>query len=124
MTITPQNLDVGGRYNWRNQPERLIYMGSRLYPDGLWYQFAKVDAPDICWSEVRAEDLANFEATDAPAAEFSKKTLKALAYEAFSNAHTLPTKQSDFKKNLAAMRLRKNRETLNKNLEKKMKAYL
>lgn len=125
MSITPQNLEVGGRYNWRNQPERLIYMGSMPYQgNGLWYQFAKVDKPDVCWSEVRAEDLSSFEVSDKPAAGLSQKTLKALAYESFSNAHALPTKQSDFKKNLAAMRLRKNLETLNKNLDKKMARYL
>ena len=76
--MTPDNLEIGGGYNWHNQPERLIYMGSKLYPDdGLWYQFDKVDTPDICWIEVREEDLASLEATDAPATEFSKKTLKA-----------------------------------------------
>jgi hypothetical protein len=117
--MTPDNLEIGGRYNWRNQPERLIYMGSRLYPDGLWYQFAKVEAPNVCWSEVRSEDLNSFEATDAPTAGFLKKAARAPAYEAYS-AIVIPVGHSYFRKNLAAMRLRKNLETLNKNLHKRI----
>lgn len=54
---------IGGKYNWKNQPERLVYMGSTRYPDGIWYQFAKVDSPDKVWSEVRGYELSNFEET-------------------------------------------------------------
>jgi GDP-D-mannose dehydratase len=54
---------VGGKYNWKNQPEQLIYMGGRQYPDGIWHQFAKVDFPDKIWSEVRTNELSNFEET-------------------------------------------------------------
>lgn len=57
------DLKLGGRYNWIGQPERLVFMGRKLYPDGYWYQFAKVEAPDVCWSEVRIEQLAQFEET-------------------------------------------------------------
>lgn len=56
-------LTIGGFYNWKNQPERLVYMGPKLYPDGTWFQFAKVETPYKCWSEVRASDLVNFEET-------------------------------------------------------------
>lgn len=67
MTMTPHTAIkpvIGGRYNWRNQPERLIYMGVKSYPgNGLGYQFAKVEAPDVCWSEVRFADLEFFEDT-------------------------------------------------------------
>ena len=35
MTVNERNLKIGGKYNWRNQPERLIYMGRRLYPGDL-----------------------------------------------------------------------------------------
>ncbi len=64
--ITPQTLVIGGRYNWKYQPERLIYMGRLRYPgDGrIWYQFARVEAPNVCWSEVLDRDLANFEVTE------------------------------------------------------------
>ena len=57
------NMKVGGFYNWRNQPERLVYMGAKRYPDGYWYQFAKTDNPTVCWSEVRANELESFEET-------------------------------------------------------------
>ena len=61
--MNPDKLKVGGRYNWRGQPERLVFMGRKLHPDGLWYQFAKVDSPSVCWSEVRVSDLPSFEET-------------------------------------------------------------
>lgn len=58
-------LKVGGRYNWKNQPERLIYLGKhqdhRFCPG--WFQFAKVDKPGVVWCEVRESDLASFEET-------------------------------------------------------------
>lgn len=60
---------VGGKYNWRNQPERLVYLGSRHYSGDRrrWHQFAKVEAPSVVWSEVLDEDLSHFEATEGPA---------------------------------------------------------
>lgn len=61
--ITPT---VGGFYNWIGQPERLVYMGAKRYPGDprAWHQFAKVEAPHMCWCEVLAADLANFEETE------------------------------------------------------------
>lgn len=69
MTITANTLRIGERYNWKNQPERLVYMGTRRYPgDGrTWHRFAKVETPKVCWSEVLDSDLASFEAAPAPA---------------------------------------------------------
>lgn len=57
---------VGGRYNWKHQPERLFYMGVRRYPGDrrTWHQFAKVDAPDVVWSEVLDSDLPFFEESE------------------------------------------------------------
>lgn len=60
------DLVVGGKYNWQNQPERLVYMGRKLYPNGWWFQFAKVEEPDVCWSEVREYELSLFEQTVEP----------------------------------------------------------
>jgi hypothetical protein len=54
---------VGGRYNWKGQPERLTYMGTNRDGSGLWHQFAKFDAPGEVWCEVRPTELHNFEAT-------------------------------------------------------------
>ena len=54
---------VGGRYNWKGQPERLVYMGTARYPGDLrtWHQFAKVETPNECWCEVLTSDLGMFE---------------------------------------------------------------
>ena len=62
QAITPLE---GGHYNWIGQPERLVYMGTRRYPGSqvLWHQFAKVEAPEVCWSEVLTSELAMFEET-------------------------------------------------------------
>lgn len=59
------DLKRGGRYNWRNPPERLVYLGTKHYPGDrrTWHQFAKVEKPDVVWSEVLSEDLASFEET-------------------------------------------------------------
>jgi hypothetical protein len=58
-------MKVGGRYNWRNQPERLIYIGRNLSPgQSRWYQFQKVGAPaGSVWCEVLDEDLHRLEET-------------------------------------------------------------
>jgi hypothetical protein len=66
--VTRDTLQIGGRYNWKNQPERLIYMGLCEPRNGRWHQFAKVDVPNVCWCEVTDDDLSSFEATP-PATE-------------------------------------------------------
>lgn len=55
-------LKVGGRYNWRGQLQRLVYLRKL----GAWHQFAKVDAPDVVWCEVLTSDLFMLEETPAP----------------------------------------------------------
>ena len=50
---------VGEKYNWKNQPERLIYKGK----SGSWHQFSKVDKPHEIWCEVLDEDLRMLERT-------------------------------------------------------------
>lgn len=57
--LTPATMVRGGRYNWKGQPERLIYL--RRF-DG-WHQFKKIGDPREVWCEVRDEDLASFEET-------------------------------------------------------------
>lgn len=63
MTITANTLKRGGRYNWRNQSERLVYMGRKLHNGDrrYWHQFALVSAPNVVWSEVLDCDLEHFE---------------------------------------------------------------
>lgn len=59
MTVTKDNIVVGGKYNWQYQPERLIY----LRKVGSWNQFALIQNPDKIWCEVLDVDLEHFEAT-------------------------------------------------------------
>ena len=61
-TVNQNSLVVGGRYNWKHQPERLVYLGTDR-SNGIWYQFAKVEAPEVVWCEVRAGELSMFEVT-------------------------------------------------------------
>lgn len=58
MTLTIHDLEIGGRYNWRNQPERLIYRGKK----GAWHQFSKVGKIEV-WCEVLSPDLHMLEST-------------------------------------------------------------
>jgi len=57
-------LVIGGKYNWKHQPERLIYMGRMRDPTGYWHQFCKVGDDDKkVWCEVQDTDLDRFEET-------------------------------------------------------------
>ena len=49
--------EIGKFYNWKNQPERLVYLGRA----GAWHQFALVEKPDVVWCEVLSEDLRMLE---------------------------------------------------------------
>jgi len=52
------DLLLGGRYNWINQTEQLVYVGKQ----GVWHQFSLVGDADI-WCEVLARDLHMMEKT-------------------------------------------------------------
>lgn len=52
-------MQVGGKYNWINQPERLVYLGKK----GSWHQFALASNPRKVWCEVLEEDLRCLEET-------------------------------------------------------------
>lgn len=58
-----KQLKVGKKYNWINQPERLIYLGNNWSSNGYWHQFAKVESPEIVWCEVLDSDLKRIEET-------------------------------------------------------------
>ena len=60
-----EDLKIGGNYNWKNQPERLVYLGKHHDDSACrgWFPFAKIAAPHKVWCEVRAEDLESFEVT-------------------------------------------------------------
>lgn len=58
-------MEIDGKYNWKGQPERLTYIGTKHYPGDrrTWHQFAKVENPGLCWCEVLDSDLPHFEET-------------------------------------------------------------
>lgn len=56
-------MHIGGKYNWKGQPERLIYIGHNYSGNGYWHQFAKVESPDVVWCEVVTADLHMIEPT-------------------------------------------------------------
>ena len=58
-----QNMFVGGRYNWRSQSERLVYLGRNWSGNGYWHQFAKIETPNTVWCEVLDSDLHMIEET-------------------------------------------------------------
>ena len=58
-----EQMAVGGRYNWKGQSERLVYLGRNWSGNGYWHQFAKTDQPSAIWCEVLDSDLCGFEVT-------------------------------------------------------------
>ena len=57
------NKQIGGKYNWKGQPERLVYLGKNWSGNGYWHQFAKAEIPDVVWCEVLDHDLPMIEET-------------------------------------------------------------
>lgn len=62
MSLEITDLKVGDPYNWKNQPERLVYVGK----NGVWHQFAKIEKPNAVWCEVLWCDLHKLEKHQAP----------------------------------------------------------
>jgi len=50
-------MEAGKKYNWKNQPERLIYLGYNWSGNGFWHQFALVESPNKVWCECLDSDL-------------------------------------------------------------------
>lgn len=65
--LTAKQLVVGGKYNWKNQPDRLVYVGLCEPRNGRWHQFAKVDEPSVVWCEVLDSELHMLEETQSEA---------------------------------------------------------
>lgn len=59
------DLKIGRHYNWKNQPERLVFLGLNFSGNGFWYQFALVDSPNEVWCECFASDLIGIEETNS-----------------------------------------------------------
>jgi hypothetical protein len=58
-----KGMKIGGHYNWKNQDDKLIYMGRNWSGNGYWHQFAKKDNPGVVWCEVLDSDLHMIEET-------------------------------------------------------------
>ena len=56
-------MEIGERYNWINQRERLIYKGHNFSGNGYWHQFVLVDSPDKIWCECLTSELSMIEET-------------------------------------------------------------
>ena len=56
-------MKLGNKYNWKGQPERLIYLGNNFSGNGYWHQFAKVESPELVWCECLDSDLNGIEET-------------------------------------------------------------
>lgn len=61
--LSRSSLKVGGKYNWKGQEKRLIYLGHNWSGNGYWHQFEKVEEPGVVWCEVLDEQLQHFEET-------------------------------------------------------------
>ena len=59
-------MKIGGHYNWRNQQDRMIYIGRNWSGDGYWHQFELVGAPGTVWCEILCHDLDMIEETAKP----------------------------------------------------------
>jgi len=57
-------MEIGRKYNFINQPERLVYLGENYSGNGYWHQFAKVESPDVIWNESLDSELNLLEETD------------------------------------------------------------
>jgi hypothetical protein len=50
-------------YNFKNQPEKLKYLGRNFSGNGYWHQFEKISNPGVVWSELLTGDLWMIELT-------------------------------------------------------------
>ena len=82
VALTPAAMKRGGFYNWKNQPDRLIYL--RRF-DG-WHQFKKIGDPREVWCEVLDGDLHMLEETAASPAASDQASLPEIDYEALIEA--------------------------------------
>ncbi len=54
---------IGGKYNWKGQPERMVYLGHNWSGNGHWHQFALEAEPGVVWCEVLPSELFMIEKT-------------------------------------------------------------
>jgi hypothetical protein len=57
------SMKIGGRYNFKWQPDKLVYVGYNWSGNGYWHQFELVSRPGVVWSEVLDSELSMLEET-------------------------------------------------------------
>lgn len=87
------DMNIGEKYNWKNQPERLIYKGKI----GVWHQFVQVSNPDVIWCEVLEEDLHMIEKTMTTKEQKMRKSFRERLFKLNSDP--------DFREDLTGMYL-------------------
>lgn len=61
--ITKDDLKISRVYNFKNQSERLIYMGYNFSGNGYWHQFEKLGSVGV-WCEILDSDLHMIKITE------------------------------------------------------------
>ena len=61
--LTTATMKRLGYYNWKGQPDRLVYLGRNWSGNGWWHQFRKIGDPRRVWCEVTDADLHMLEET-------------------------------------------------------------
>ena len=61
--LTSAMLKVNGKYNWKGQSDRLIYLGYNFSGNGYWHQFRKIGDPRSVWCEVTNSNIHMLEET-------------------------------------------------------------
>ena len=61
--MKPCDFITGEKYNWKNQDERLVYLGNNWSGNGFWHQFAKVESSEVVWCEIKSQNLFMIEKT-------------------------------------------------------------
>lgn len=105
-------MEVGKFYNWKNQAERLIYLGLNFSGNGYWHQFALIESPDRVWCECLDSDLAMIEETkqaeDLPSeVQGEIKRLQCGLYEIWNKAKRAEASKTERNRRKRARKARK-----------------
>ena len=57
--LEAESLVIGGRYNFKCQPERLIYVGKKR----AWHQFTRIGYDAFIWSSLLGSEICLLEET-------------------------------------------------------------
>ncbi len=58
--MNSKDMVFNSRYNFKNQPEQLKYIGCNWSGNGFWHQFEKI-GDDGVWCELQDDDLEMIE---------------------------------------------------------------